>query len=555
MSATTTMSFETPTMFAMPPNRNRRNERAKRAQITYNREIPNLLRTCPRAKHGVQSADLIVDPPANPSPPADSFTPLHRPDLRIRVLNSDTLAAAARMSSRPFVAKRTTPTCKSKPEKPNVCVLNMASSLRPGGGFLDGANSQEEFLCARTTMFPSLWDSFYPLPDVSGVYSPDVLVFRNSEVEADDLSKRDRYFVDVLSSSMVRFSDAKAEGCSCGVSYCDRHRDLVIRKMKAVMRIAQSKGVQKLVLGAWGCGANGNPVKEIAKAWRKVIVGAQRQRKPNVERWEGINEVVFAIPDRSMLREFEVAFQDVLSHDPVTPPGEEDDERVDSGTQMRNSLSSDTQPTQQDRVSELITRIAETEVAIETNRSVRQRQLHRETLTQLRRELALGLAAKGSKDEDVGSEEDDQDADDYSFVVPGSDEEGGFYHLSTYSSELDDDENNPAFDSPSSVLYEFRPSSHEQSKGSESLTSHDEETDLEDANATYAVYGRSPRFDPDSGWFHGSVDELSRELMLGRGAGGAKGSRGSPGSPVLRPESGGISEEVLGAYLKRYEGT
>lgn len=534
------MSFETPTAYTMQPNRNRRDERAKRARITHTRDIPNVLRTCPRAKHGIQSADLIADPPANPSPPVDNFTPLHRPDLKIRVMNGDTLAAAARFSSRPFVTKRTTPSVKSKPDEPNVCVLNMASALRPGGGFLDGANSQEEFLCARTTLYPSLWDSFYRLPDVSAIYSPDVLVFRNSEVEADDLAKRDRYFVDVVSSSMVRFSDAKGEGCSCGVSYCDRHRDLVIRKMKGVLRIAQAKGVQKLVLGAWGCGAYGNPVKEVAKAWRKVIVGAQRQRKPNAERWEGINEIIFAIPDRSMMREFELAFQDVLSHDPITPP---EDDRVDSGAETQDSTRHSA-----DKVSELITRIAETEVQIETNSSVRQRQLHRGTLAQLRRELALGLAATGAKDEDVStSSSSDADADDFSFVVPGSDDEAGFYHLSTYSSALDDD-HNPAYDSPSSVAYEFRP---HPSRGAESQTSHDEDDDLDDGMYN-TVYGRSPRFDPDSGWFHGSVDELSRELMLGRGM---KGSRNSPGSPVLRPESGGISEDMLGSYLKKHEGS
>jgi len=37
----------------------------------------------------------------------------------------------------------------------------MASPLRPGGGVLTGATSQEEFLCARTTLYPSLREKFY----------------------------------------------------------------------------------------------------------------------------------------------------------------------------------------------------------------------------------------------------------------------------------------------------------------------------------------------------------------------------------------------------------
>jgi hypothetical protein len=85
----------------------------------------------------------------------------------------------------------------------------MASPIRPGGGFLDGANSQEEFLCARTTLFPSLWDSFYRLPEIGGIYTPDVLVFRDSTPEANDLTKRDRYFLDVVSAGMFRFPDSR----------------------------------------------------------------------------------------------------------------------------------------------------------------------------------------------------------------------------------------------------------------------------------------------------------------------------------------------------------
>ena len=377
MSTTITMSTDTPAEYKMPIVRNRRHERATRARNTITRDIPDLLRTCPRAKHGIQNVTQIVDPPRVPQAPLDSFAPMHRQDLKIRIVNSDTLNVAARMSVRPFAVKRTAPTHRAKPEGTNVCVLNMGSAHRPGGGFLDGANSQEEFLCARTTLYTSLWDSFYPLRDVSAIWSPDVLVFRNSEIDADDVQKRDRYFIDVISSSMLKFGEAMAEGCSCGVSFCDRHRDLVVRKMRAVMRAAQMKGAEKLVLGAWGCGAYGNPVHEIAKAWRKVIVGAQRSRKPNVERWEGIKEITFAIPDQSMLREFELAFKDVLCRDSIERPSEED--RVDSSADLSRFCE------HHDEISDLITRIAAIEADMESHRFSRQRQIQREQVYQLRR--------------------------------------------------------------------------------------------------------------------------------------------------------------------------
>ena len=193
---------------AMPPNQNRRAERAMRASETTSRAVPEMLRASPRARHGIHKSELIVDPSTSTSDCVQPPNGAMGTHIKIRVQCTDTLGAAAKLSERPFAAKRTAPTSKTQ-TRPNVAVLNMASPIRPGGGFLDGANSQEEFLCARTTLFPSLWDSFYRLPEVGGIYTPDVLVFRDSTPEANDLTKRDRYFLDVVSAGMFRFPDSR----------------------------------------------------------------------------------------------------------------------------------------------------------------------------------------------------------------------------------------------------------------------------------------------------------------------------------------------------------
>ena len=532
---TMSMGREPPTV-AMRPNQSRRDERAKRARHTKNIIIPDLLRACPRAKHGIARSELIVDPPTVVETHQNSAEPFPRPDLKIRVRPLDTLTAAAKLSDKPFAAKRTAPTVKSRPQTPNVAVLNMASALRPGGGFLDGANSQEEFLCARTTVYPSLWDSFYRMPDISGIYTPDVLVFRDNLPEANDLQKRDRYFVDVISSSMFRFSDARSEGCSCGVSYCDRHRDVVLRKMKAVLRIAQQKGIEKLGLGAWGCGAHGNPVKEVAKNWRKVIAGAPRQRRPNAERWEGINEIIFAIPDRTMLREFENAFKDVLADEPPS------DSPVDSGAEMSAETTQE-----HARTSELLSKIAEIEMQLEQTQNLRLKTRLRETLASLQRDLNQGPNAKASNAEDITPEEDEV-VDDFvlSGFPAGSDgEDGSFYNLGEHDIESDSSAPTP------SETYEFHP----QPPVSDSqISSHDEESQDE---SLYPTVSHSPRFDPETGWFAGSMDGLTA-LISSRG-GLRSCSRESPRSPdVLRPTSSsdlGIDPDALQSYLTRYQGT
>ncbi|KAK3708344.1 hypothetical protein LTR37_011609 [Vermiconidia calcicola] len=464
--------------------------------------------------------ELIVDPPPVAESAQTGTEPFPRTDLRIRI------------AEKPSSLKRAAPNVRTQPQKSKVAVLNMASALRPGGGFLEGANGQEEFLCARSTLYPSLWDEFYRLPEVSAVHTPDVLVFRENDPDAHDLHRNDRYFIDVISSSMLRFSDAKGDGCSCGVSYCDRHRDLVLRKMKAVLRIAQSKGVEKLVLGAWGCGSYGNPVKEVAKAWRKVIAGAPRQRRPNAERWEGINEIVFAIPDQTMLGEFERAFSDVLASDLVS---ESEDGPVDSGVELSEDHA---------RTSELLSRMAEIEMQIEQVHNSRLKNTLRQTLADLGRELNQGTRATASKDEDQALESDEEIDD---FVVSGfagSDgEDNSFYNLDSDSS----DSTGP----PGSDVYEFRPGR----TNFDPQASQDEEDSQDES--LYPVLSHSPQFDPETGWYNGSMEGLTALIS---GAGGLRDcSRTSPKSPdVVRPTSSalpGIDVDALHGYLNRYQGT
>jgi len=48
-------------------------------------------------------------------------------------------------------------------------------------------------------------------------------------------------------------------------------RDVMKEKMRVVLRIAAATGHRRLVLGALGCGAFGNPRVEVARCWRGVF--------------------------------------------------------------------------------------------------------------------------------------------------------------------------------------------------------------------------------------------------------------------------------------------
>ena len=274
-----------------------RKNRAKDARTTINKEIPSILSSDTRARHSVQSSTLLVNlqPLPNPSPPNAPII------YDISILQTDTISAARELH---LLAPNT-----------KIAILNMASPLRPGGGVLTGATSQEEFLCTRTTLLPSLKDEFYRLPELGAIWTSDCLVFRNAE--GNNLSRVDRFYVDVVTASMLRFPELKGGKDGPKSTWAnEQDLELVLEKMRVVMRAICSNGIRRVVLGAWGCGAYGNPVKEIARAWRIVLLGNKGRRK---EEWKGVEQVVFAITDGHMADAFREVFADALTLDTTGP--------------------------------------------------------------------------------------------------------------------------------------------------------------------------------------------------------------------------------------------
>ncbi|KAF1921518.1 hypothetical protein BDU57DRAFT_544985 [Ampelomyces quisqualis] len=367
----------------------RKDIRAKQAKHVINKTIPALLASNARANRGVESSELIVDPaplsrdapskaeaespedaayikrkgqgrrkvkndrnfeaepgnkksqkrqkPTDPSIANLSLQPAPPPPTRnIRILRTDALTAAHILTH----PSKYTPASPPPPKKsPNVCILNMASPLRPGGGVLSGATSPEEFLCSRTTLLPSLREPYYRLPERGGIWSPDVLVFHDARAPGDaagHLGLAERYWVDVISAGMLRFPELEGEEAK---RWSRKDGEVVEGKMRAVLRIAERKGVRRIVLGAWGCGAYGNPVGDVAGAWRRVLDGAVGKGRREQESWPGIEEVVFAIGQRGMAAEFAKAFGGV---DVEAGPGdgneEEEEEEDKVAEELRNKI-------------------------------------------------------------------------------------------------------------------------------------------------------------------------------------------------------------------------
>lgn len=165
----------------------------------------------------------------------------------------------------------------------DLCVLNMASASNPGGGVYGGAGAQEEYLFRCSDYYRFLFQyaiSFdcmqygippcsqyrYPLDrNFGGIFSHGVTIFRGTETCGYPL-------IDI--PWQVNFIAVAA----CNLSYDERGEQIpshlietTENKIRTILRIAIDNNQKRLVLGAFGCGAFGNPPKHIAELFFKIL--------------------------------------------------------------------------------------------------------------------------------------------------------------------------------------------------------------------------------------------------------------------------------------------
>ncbi|KAF1956509.1 hypothetical protein CC80DRAFT_444942 [Byssothecium circinans] len=210
---------------------------------------------------------------------------------RIRVINGDTLDTAASLQQDPTVGEITRPIPTSTtPHKP-VLILNLASEKHAGGGWRNGAMAQEEELCYRTTLSVSLHKHYYPIPSLTCLYSPNVVLFRSSFTSNHTLTQLlplDMPVYSVLSIAGLR-SPAVTDS---GKFADDGDRKALKDKIRLVLRVAATEGHTKLVLGALGCGVFRNPPAEVAECF----LGVFAEKEFCGGWWE---DVVFAVMDNA----------------------------------------------------------------------------------------------------------------------------------------------------------------------------------------------------------------------------------------------------------------
>ena len=213
--------------------------------------------------------------------------------IKVRVVDSDSIDAALAMQD-----------STGKP----VAILNMANASHAGGGWKHGALAQEEAICYRSSLSSTLHRKHYPIPEDAALYAPTVILIRGNMKSGHLLLDfRDPSQLDVISViSCAAVCQPFLTKDSVGRSAYREQKDvkLMREKMRIVLRTAIRNRHRQIVLGAFGCGAFGNPNHAVAKMWADVLEESEFQGGY----WK---DVVFAVLDGKGVSNFKV-FRDQL---------------------------------------------------------------------------------------------------------------------------------------------------------------------------------------------------------------------------------------------------
>jgi uncharacterized protein (TIGR02452 family) len=198
----------------------------------------------------------------------------------------------------------------------DATALNFANAYNPGGGYRRGASAQEEDLCR---LLPQLIHSLeacrYPIRPDEVLLTKNLAAIREPGTYqlCESLGP-----VHILTSAMP-CGDAGEPGCK-------EWNSTVTLRMRAVLHAARESGFPNLVLGAWGCGAFGNPPDLVAQLFREQLCSPEFRGAFSI--------VVFAVIDPAGDGNFRPFEKEIRKMDETTPRSGKTE--ADSGKQTGN---------------------------------------------------------------------------------------------------------------------------------------------------------------------------------------------------------------------------
>jgi uncharacterized protein (TIGR02452 family) len=191
------------------------------------------------------SHSFVLEPPANPGP---GFIEIHEESV---------------FNSCRRILQRLPPQ--------QIVLLNFASATKPGGGFRNGRQVQEEAIARASALYPSIacHNEMYdfgqadsnPLYTDYMIYSPMVPFFRD-----DSGALLERPFrVSIITSAAPNAKECVAPTFKRAV------RGTLKNRLRKVIQLAAMCEHRVLLLGAFGCGVFGNDPGEVATIEKELL--------------------------------------------------------------------------------------------------------------------------------------------------------------------------------------------------------------------------------------------------------------------------------------------
>ncbi|WP_246002677.1 TIGR02452 family protein [Allorhizocola rhizosphaerae] len=183
------------------------------------------------------------------------------------VLHTQSAQPAGTVNPRPVIEVTRESSLAAARRLGSSAVLVFASARRPGGGFLRGAQAQEESIARSSALYAcQLTQPGFYRRDYSGLYTDDVIYSPRVPVFRDDSGALldTAYTASMLTCAAPNLTEL-APSLLPGVP------GVLRRRAVRVLEVAAHHGERTLVLGAWGCGVFRNNPVVVAAAWARAL--------------------------------------------------------------------------------------------------------------------------------------------------------------------------------------------------------------------------------------------------------------------------------------------
>jgi uncharacterized protein (TIGR02452 family) len=172
----------------------------------------------------------------------------------------------------------------------NTMCLNFASVNKPGGGFINGAQAQEESLARSSGLYDTLipHKGFYTGSIKSVFYSDDMIYSPKVPfIKNDKGDLIPTILTSVITAAAVNLNKLISENIKTLYKEDQDHiKNTMDKRIDKLLSLCKHKNHEVIILGAWGCGVFKNDPNVIAELFNKHL----NNKYKNV-----FKKVVFAI--------------------------------------------------------------------------------------------------------------------------------------------------------------------------------------------------------------------------------------------------------------------